>query len=102
MKEIVIQVEGDHKAALLAEMLASLDFVHALVLDDVNGSDQTAESDASFLYQDPRQPLMLEEEEAFIALHRELVTKYLGKYIAIHQGQVVDCDTDEIQHTSSG
>ncbi len=35
-----------------------------------------------------------EEDAAFIKLHSQLVTPYLGRYVAIHNGEVVDNDTD--------
>ncbi len=35
-----------------------------------------------------------EEDAAFIKLHSQLVTQYLGRYVAIHNGEVVDNDTD--------
>jgi hypothetical protein len=34
------------------------------------------------------------ESDAFEKLHPELVTKYLGEYVAIHDGVVVDHDID--------
>jgi len=34
------------------------------------------------------------EAEAFRAMHAELVKKYLGQYVAIHNGKVVDHDED--------
>lgn len=97
MRQIVIEVADDHKPGLLAELLSSLDFVCSLRIHDVNGGEQKAEEAVSPFYQDPRQPLMQKEEEAFIKMHEELVTKHLGDYVAIHQGRVVDCDTDEVR-----
>ena len=34
------------------------------------------------------------EAEAFRSMHTELAQKYLGQYVAIHEGQVVDNDED--------
>ena len=34
------------------------------------------------------------EAKAFRKLHTELVKQYLGRYVAIHHGQVVDHDED--------
>jgi len=34
------------------------------------------------------------EAEAFRSMHAELVEKYLGQYVAIHNGRVVDHDQD--------
>lgn len=38
-----------------------------------------------------------EETEAFWAMQAELVARYPGEYVAVHQGQVVDHDTDVVQ-----
>lgn len=39
---------------------------------------------------------MLREIEAFRALHPQLVKQYMGKYVAIYQGAVVDDDHDPV------
>jgi hypothetical protein len=39
---------------------------------------------------------MLREVEAYKAMHSHLVQQYLGQYVAIYQGQVVDHDVDAI------
>ena len=36
------------------------------------------------------------EAEAFRAQHAELLSKYLGRYVAMYQGQVVDDDVDQV------
>jgi hypothetical protein len=36
------------------------------------------------------------EYQTFLRLLPELLKTYAGKYVAIHDGQVVDCDTDDI------
>jgi hypothetical protein len=38
-----------------------------------------------------------EERAAFEAQHPHLVTAYLGKYVAFHQGQLIDTDESERQ-----
>ena len=43
-------------------------------------------------YTDPRRPMMQREKDAFIAMHPQLVTKYLEKYVAIYQGKLIDHD----------
>jgi hypothetical protein len=35
------------------------------------------------------------EQATFQSKHSELAAKYLGKYIAMYQGEVIDSDTDE-------
>jgi hypothetical protein len=34
------------------------------------------------------------ESQAFKAMHSELVKNYPGRYVAVHEGQVIDDDTD--------
>lgn len=34
------------------------------------------------------------EARAFRAMHRQLIEKHLGRYVAIHEGQLVDDDQD--------
>ena len=36
------------------------------------------------------------EERAFQALHSSLLAKYPGQYVAIHNGRLVDHDTDQV------
>lgn len=43
----------------------------------------------------PEEQLMWQEVEAYKAMHPLLVKQYLGQYVAIHQGKVVDHDWDE-------
>jgi predicted transcriptional regulator len=38
-----------------------------------------------------------EETEAFWAMQAELANKYAGEYVAMHQGQVVDHDSDVVR-----
>ncbi|NKQ36400.1 MAG: hypothetical protein HF973_12380 [Chloroflexi bacterium] len=45
---------------------------------------------------DENRELMLREIEAFRALHPQLVKQYMGKYVAIYQGAVVDDDHDPV------
>ena len=39
---------------------------------------------------------MLEEIAAYEAMHAELCQQYLGRYVAIHQGALIDWDPDPI------
>jgi len=89
MKHISIEVVDDHKAEKLINLLSVLDFVEKIQID---GKVQPL---LTGIYDDPRQPLMEQEVAAFEALHPKLVKQYLGKYVAIYQGQVVDHDPDE-------
>jgi len=36
------------------------------------------------------------EEQHFHAQHAELLDRYAGQYIAMHEGRVIDSDTDEL------
>lgn len=40
--------------------------------------------------------LMAREEAAYQAMREELVARYVGEYVAIHRGQLVDHDSDEL------
>jgi hypothetical protein len=48
------------------------------------------------VYVSPERPLMEQEMAAFQAMKNELVADYQGQYIAMHQGQVVDHDPDQL------
>jgi hypothetical protein len=39
---------------------------------------------------------MLRETRAYKAMHAELAKQYLGQYVAIHQGKLVDHDADPL------
>lgn len=43
---------------------------------------------------DPNRPKMLRERAAYEALHASLLPDYLGQYVAIYQGQLLDADPD--------
>jgi len=45
---------------------------------------------------DPNRAGMNQNVEAFHALHPTLVETYLGQFVAIHEGQLVDHDSDPI------
>ncbi|HEX6385412.1 MAG TPA: DUF5678 domain-containing protein [Anaerolineae bacterium] len=44
----------------------------------------------------PDRPAMEQELAAFRAARQELLAKYEGQYVAVHQGQVVDHDKDRL------
>jgi hypothetical protein len=90
MKHISIDVVDDQKAKKLVDLLSVLDFVDHIQIDGLSLSSSV---DA---YQDPRQPFMLKEVAAFEKQHEHLVAQYLGHYVAMNQGKVVDYDTDEL------
>jgi len=45
---------------------------------------------------DERRPIMEQNIAAYQAMHDELVQKYLGKYVAICDGLLVDHDTESV------
>ena len=44
---------------------------------------------------DPEQTMLMGEVQAYIALHPSLLQHYLGQWVAIYQGELVDHDWDE-------
>lgn len=91
MTEIAFKIHDERKAGLLLELLSTMDFVV-----DIQVNDVTTYRPADDLYQDPRQPLMEKEVAAFEKLHATLVRDYLDEYVAIHQGQVINHDIDQL------
>jgi hypothetical protein len=71
-----------------------------------SASATTQETDEATKFPvDPRRPAMLREVEAYHRLHPELLVKYRGKFVAIHQGQLLDHDPDPVallKRTSAG
>ena len=52
--------------------------------------------EARFTAEQQEEALMASEEQAYAAIHSELLTKFLGQYVAIHRGQLVDHDVSEM------
>jgi predicted DNA-binding antitoxin AbrB/MazE fold protein len=50
----------------------------------------------NLLYVNPDREAMLQEQGAYQAMLPELLAQYKNQYVAIHQGKVVDHDTDKI------
>lgn len=42
------------------------------------------------------QQAMAQEENAYKAMHHQLLTQYAGEYVAIYQGRLIDHDADEL------
>ena len=64
-------------------------------LDDVlESAIQLAEETLSSVADDDI--LMSQEETAYQAMHAELTSLYADEYVAIHQGQLIDHDSDEL------
>lgn len=48
------------------------------------------------LHTHDKRALMDHERQAFEAMYEDLLRQYEGQYVAVHQGQVVDHDTDQL------
>lgn len=97
MQQIVLQVKDEHKAEMLRDLLASLDFVETISATEVPERTDHENGDAIPIALDrhPQREQMEREVAAFEAMHEELKEQYLGQFVAIHQGQVMDSDSDE-------
>ncbi|MEZ4659774.1 MAG: hypothetical protein R2911_19635 [Caldilineaceae bacterium] len=107
MNTITITLNDDDKIDELLALVSALPYVESASCDDppeaVNGVhdlsltdlDREANRDYSPFYQDPNTQLMDKEIAAFEEMKTELIAKHLGQYVAIHQGKVVDYDSDK-------
>lgn len=43
---------------------------------------------------DPNRPKMLRERAAYEAMYASLLPEYIGQYVAIYQGELIDSDVD--------
>lgn len=97
MKHISIDVVDDRKAEKLIDLLTGLDFVDKLKVQEVD-VPRRDEIDVRIEFtRHPRQDEMLREMMAFETLHSALTRQYLGEYVAIYHGAVVDHDVNEEQ-----
>jgi hypothetical protein len=53
-------------------------------------------AEAALLPAADEEAAMAQEEAAYRAMHAELMAQYAGKYVAIHQGRLIDQDRDEL------
>lgn len=102
MTKIVVEVHDVEKQEFLLELLSSLSYVSILESGASNSAINDhplarEEDDQSSLYLDPRQPQMEQEVAAFEAQHKALVAPYLGQFVAMYQGKVLDNDQDQGQ-----
>lgn len=51
---------------------------------------------SSTLYIDPKRPAMLREKAAFLAMHAKLAAEYMGQYVAVFGGSIIDHDEDAV------
>lgn len=68
-----------------------VDQVIADLLDEAVASAEDADMSRT---EAKRDPAVEREKRAYIAMHPTLVQDYLGKYVAIHGGELVDFDDD--------
>ena len=97
MQQILLQVKDAKKAAMLRELLSSLDFVERVRATEVAEPDNDDDGDqAPFgLHRHPQRDRMNREVAAFEAMHEELKKSYWGQFVAIRHGKVIDFDPDE-------
>ncbi len=97
MQQILLQVRDEQKAAMLRELLSSLDFVERVRTTDVTESDNGDGGDQTpfGLDRHPQRDRMNREVAAFESMHEALEESYLGQFVAIRQGKVIDADADE-------
>lgn len=97
MQQIMLQVRDEQKAAMLRELLSSLDFVERVrtteIIEPDNG--ESGEQTPFGLDRHPQRDVMDREVAAFESIHEELKEQYLDEFVAIRQGQVIDSDADE-------
>ena len=97
MQQIVLQVRDAQKAALLRELLSALDFVERVRTTEVTESDngESGEQTPFGLDRHPQRDRMNREVAAFASMHEALKESYLGQFIALRHGKVIDTDADE-------
>ena len=59
-------------------------------------ADGLRRSEAALAGATPEEAAMEREEEAYQAMHAELLADHIGQYVAIHQGQLIDHDPSEL------
>ncbi len=60
------------------------------------GKEQAAAEEVEHIADTAREAAMLREEAAFRRLHPSLYKEYAGKYVAIHNEQLIDHDLDQV------
>lgn len=77
--------------SLDAELIASL---RQIAAEQGKTLDQVLEESAQEYLRDIREAKLRREQDAYVAMHSELKTKYLGQHVAIYNQALVDHDTD--------
>ncbi|MCX6045827.1 MAG: hypothetical protein NT075_12000 [Chloroflexi bacterium] len=100
MGKITITLNDDNKINELLALIAALPYVDNARFEDIDEKTDSqatnaADHEHSPFYQDPQTQTMDKEIAAFETMKAELIVHYLGRYVAIFQGAVVDCDADK-------
>lgn len=108
MSQITITLKDDDKIDELLALIATLPYVenarfHA-VDETTNGAfgqavaeaNNAADDERSPFYLDPQTQIMDKEIAVFEAMQTVLLDQYLGQYVAIFHGKVVDHDADKV------
>jgi hypothetical protein len=82
MVTVAIDEQASRQLKLLAERRAT------------SVDSLAAEAIRAFLRAEAEQVLE-REAQAFAEMHAELLAKFPGQYVAVHRGQVIDCDPDQ-------
>lgn len=89
-EQITITVSNKVYQRIVEKAKQSRTDVSALV-NDVVANAFVPETSAK----NPAQEKMMQEVEAYQQMHPQLVEKYAGQFVAIHNGQLVDHDSDK-------
>lgn len=74
----------------LASQLAYLAHIRA------TSAEALAETVVRAFLQQEAEHLIAQEAAAFKLMHADLLVRYPGQYVAVHQGQVIDHDNDQL------
>ncbi len=93
MKEFIVRLEGERDAKTFREALALLRFK-----GEVRVEEREVDRDEGYMRfaKHPQQHLMVQEVEAFEAMHEQLKQTHLELYVAVHGREVVDQDENEM------
>ena len=89
-EQIVLTLPSDILADVKAEARMRMQAVEDVLISRI--SRQSRQRSAPCFSIDPQQNEMMVQRDAYLQLHPELVKSYLGQYVAIHAGKLVDWD----------
>lgn len=89
-------MEQMQEIRLAPELLATIAELQKSLNGDLTNRINDAIHDAvSALLEEFNDQKLDQEQAAFEALHAQLVHTYLGQFVALHEGQVIDSDADQ-------